>query len=238
MTGFASAQAAFEAPPGDGPDLIECPTCEGQSEIGVRQDYWGNWETRRCPACDGEGSVPPLTACILPLTSGLSDSVTDVDAVDFAAAAAHRWYLGGGRKSYAVTTVRVPSKRMLYLHRFIATRAGLLLPDDDTRGPHWARSVDHIDGDKLNNRRGNLRVVDRATQSGNPADGARRTSSSGHRGVYLDSMAPGLPWHAQGTIQRRTVNLGRFATIEEAVAARRNWEIEVGRRPREQDDDR
>lgn len=42
-----------------------CPTCDGAGEVGVRQDYYGNWDTEQCGDCHGEGEifVPDEPAC-------------------------------------------------------------------------------------------------------------------------------------------------------------------------------
>ena len=40
-------------------DYITCPSCDGQGERGISQDYWGNWNTKQCWACDGMGEVTP-----------------------------------------------------------------------------------------------------------------------------------------------------------------------------------
>lgn len=42
----------------DGPDLIECPDCEGSGEICI--DGWSEWtcdEFGDCPRCDGTGTI-------------------------------------------------------------------------------------------------------------------------------------------------------------------------------------
>lgn len=74
--------------------------------------------------------------------------------------------------------------------------------------------VDHRDGDKLNNRRSNLRE---ATPSEN-AKNTRlaRNNSSGFKGV--SKTAEGR-WRARITIDRKEIRLGVFDTKEEAAAA-------------------
>lgn len=75
--------------------------------------------------------------------------------------------------------------------------------------------VDHINLDKLDNRRSNLRIVTSAQQSENvPARGG----ASAHRGVFRSSSGR---WFAKV----RDVHLGMFETEIEAVAA-----AKVGRR--------
>lgn len=50
----------------------ECPTCEGGGEVGTRQDYWGNWDTRTCPTCAGTGEDPrPVPPVVVTLPEGL-----------------------------------------------------------------------------------------------------------------------------------------------------------------------
>ncbi|EIU7141728.1 HNH endonuclease [Pseudomonas aeruginosa] len=74
--------------------------------------------------------------------------------------------------------------------------------------------VDHRDGDKLNNRRSNLRE---ATQGEN-AKNTRlaKNNSSGFKGV--SKTAEGR-WRARITVGRKEIRLGNFDTREEAAAA-------------------
>ncbi|HCF4483434.1 TPA: AP2 domain-containing protein [Pseudomonas aeruginosa] len=74
--------------------------------------------------------------------------------------------------------------------------------------------IDHRDGDKLNNRRSNLRE---ATQGEN-AKNTRlaKNNSSGFKGV--SRTAEGR-WRARITVGRKEVRLGNFDTREEAAAA-------------------
>lgn len=85
--------------------------------------------------------------------------------------------------------------------------------------------VDHINGDKLDNRRENLRVV---TPQRNQVNRKRlnKNNRSGVRGV--DQAFPGAknPWRAQITVGRKNHYLGLFATRDGAVRARRAAELE------------
>lgn len=75
--------------------------------------------------------------------------------------------------------------------------------------------IDHINGDKLDNRILNLRP---ATRSGNMTNiGARRSSKTGVKGVDWDKQH--LRYRAQIMVDGRKKNLGRFDTIEEAAKA-------------------
>ena len=91
--------------------------------------------------------------------------------------------------------------------------------------PPKGAHVDHINGDKLDNRRANLRVV---TPQRNQVNRKRlnRNNTSGIRGVACrPNMSASKPWHAQITVQRKNIYLGMFSTREEAVEARRRAEL-------------
>lgn len=99
-------------------------------------------------------------------------------------------------------------KGMLYLHRIIAKRAHGVSSD-------MSRYADHIDRDKLNNRRGNIRIatpsqscVNRQTKGG---------SKSGYRGVYWMKGYKSSPWKAAIGVNRKSIHLGYFSTPEEAA---------------------
>ena len=84
--------------------------------------------------------------------------------------------------------------------------------------------VDHINGDRADNRWINLRP---ANQSQNMANvGGRSTNTSGAPGVVWD--ADRQKWRAQLRVNGKKKNLGRFASFEDArnavnAAARQQW---------------
>lgn len=92
-----------------------------------------------------------------------------------------------------------------YLHRVVAAREFGDLPD--------GMFVDHIDGDPLNNRRGNLRVV---TKAQNAANAATRGGVSQYRGVYRTRNGK---WASQIAKEGRRTCLGTFEDEREAAAA-------------------
>lgn len=73
--------------------------------------------------------------------------------------------------------------------------------------------VDHIDGNGLNNKRSNLRIV---TKSQNQQNKSRSHGSSRFRGVYWDRSRD--KWHAQVCLNGKMINLGRYSSEEEAGA--------------------
>ena len=87
--------------------------------------------------------------------------------------------------------------------------------------------LDHINGNKSDNRIANLRSVSAQTSSRNLP--RRSTNTSGVQGVSW--IAARCKWLAQINVGGKNVNLGRFATLEEAVAARKAAEVELGYHP-------
>lgn len=78
-----------------------------------------------------------------------------------------------------------------------------------------ANQIDHIDGDKTNNRLSNLRAC---TQSQNLANRPpQRNSTSGLKGAYFDKR--GGRWHSVIGVNGKLKRLGVFDTAEAAHAA-------------------
>ncbi len=75
--------------------------------------------------------------------------------------------------------------------------------------------VDHIDGDRYNNRWSNLRLCTQSQNMGNV--GVRKNNTSGHPGVTFDKARG--KWRAQIRLAGTKTNLGRFESFNDAVAA-------------------
>lgn len=107
-----------------------------------------------------------------------------------------KWCFDG---RYAVK--RIGNKKV-YLHRFLGN-------------PPKGKEVDHINGDKLDNRRENLRVCEKYQNQMNMKVNVR--STTGFRGV---SRYPyGNKWRARIQVRRESIPLGYFDDIEDAVRA-------------------
>ena len=91
--------------------------------------------------------------------------------------------------------------------------------------------VDHINHNKLDNRKTNLRICSHRQNSMNQK--TRRDNSSGHAGVGKS----GNKWRARIYIDGKEVHLGRFDTKEEAIRARKQAELEHYGEYRNQDED-
>jgi len=91
-------------------------------------------------------------------------------------------------------------------------------------GEHPNGEVDHINGDRSDNRWVNLRDCDCAANSRN--QGVRKDSTSGVRGVTFSSSAG--KWVARISDNGVRKSLGYHTTFESAVLARRKAEAELG----------
>lgn len=125
-----------------------------------------------------------MTKSIL-LTKG---KVALVDDADYAYLSRWRWRLNS--KGYAIRSETISGKEMVYcMHRIIL-------------GATHGQYVDHIDHDRLNNVRSNLRLC---TQSQNQANRRlQKNSTTGYKGV----VRSGERWHARIWVQGKCIHLG------------------------------
>jgi hypothetical protein len=90
-----------------------------------------------------------------------------------------------------------------------------------------AQQIDHINGNRSDNRIANLREVSNADNAKNASLSANNTS--GVTGVWLDRRRN--RWCAEIKINRRKVHLGSYSTREAAARARKDAEIEYAFHP-------
>jgi len=84
--------------------------------------------------------------------------------------------------------------------------------------------IDHINGDKLDNRIKNLRDV---TQWENTKNRRKaKNNTSGFNGVWW--VASLNKWRARITVNRKLIYLGCFTKKSEAISARKNANIQYG----------
>jgi len=140
-----------------------------------------------------------------------------VDDVHYERLASHRWYLHSG--GYAVRNLHCgePGARKYGRNKW----AGTMFMHHAVLPLQPSLEVDHINGNKLDNRRQNLRLVSRSI---NLSNRGRSDQPHGHRGIR---QLPSGSWQAaiqfQGKRRDRVV-----PTYEEAVAVRQEWEKELG----------
>lgn len=133
------------------------------------------------------------------LTKGKS---TIVDDEDFEWLNQWRWNLH--TKGYAY---RKENKHNIFLHRVV------------NRTPAQYQT-DHINQNKLDNRRSNLRTVIRSQNQQNT--GMFKTNTSGYKGVSWSKIMN--KWESYLWSKNKKINLGYFADIQVAVLARQKGE--------------
>lgn len=106
--------------------------------------------------------------------------------------ASRNQYMEGGRQSE------------IFMHRLV-----LGLPKG------FPLDVDHIDGNRLNNQKSNLRICTRAQNAQNRK--IHKNKLSGYKGVCWDKKKGN--WVAQLVFQRKRVYYGRFDSPEDAYKA-------------------
>jgi hypothetical protein len=82
--------------------------------------------------------------------------------------------------------------------------------------------IDHINGDRLDNRIENLRIADETLNARNCL--RSKNNTSGHTGVTRHKAAK--KWVAQITVSYKNVYLGLFDSLDDAVAARKKAEAQ------------
>ena len=127
-----------------------------------------------------------------------------IDAEDYAIVSKYLWHVDGN--DYLLARV---GKTAIKMHRLIMG----VLDDPDVE-------VDHIHHDTHDNRKSQLRLVNRSVNCYNRRIMGKNTS--GVTGVYWSKSAQ--KWCAQINKQNERIYLGSYSKIEDAIMARRNAE--------------
>ena len=168
---------------------------------------------------EDEGEVVNKSAkIVIPLGDGLATWISPEDE-DIASIGWRAKRSGTGKYThyYAVHSWKMGDLRGEWnLHTMVWERANNQdLPEN--------MLVDHINRDKLDNRRSNLRLATRTQNEANKRK--RRTQSGGrasskYKGVsFMKGEKRTKPWRATITIEGKVVPLGVYATQEEAALA-------------------
>lgn len=130
--------------------------------------------------------------------------ITFIDNDDFTEVSKHKWCYHGG---YAVRGIRQGNKtRLVRLHQQLMGFPGM--------------PIDHINQNKLDNRRTNLRMATKAQNLMNR--GPNKNNTSGYKGVshvHSSSRLKTKQWKAQIVVSRKLKPLGYFSTPELAAMA-------------------
>jgi hypothetical protein len=128
--------------------------------------------------------------------------VAVVDDESFMELAQYNWCISA--VGYAVRRKKFPdgSVKVVYMHReLMCAQKG--------------QEVDHINGNRLDNRRENLRLATRSQNAKNV--GKKPSNKSGFKGVHKHGR--NNSWVAQISVENKMIHLGSFKTPEEAALA-------------------
>ncbi len=133
---------------------------------------------------------------------------TMIDEDDYKNLSQWKWscsYNGYAWRRVSLGYVNGKRKRaIIFMHRFIMNTPSDMI-------------TDHINGDKLDNRKSNLRIC---TYTQNSRNSISKRGSSKYKGVYLDKSEN--RWVAQIVVNKKTKFLGRYNTQEEAASIYNN----------------
>ena len=134
-----------------------------------------------------------------------------VDDEDFDAINQFTWRLACA--GYAVRGVSYKRECGSWSMHTIAMHRAIMIPPNDLE-------VDHISGNRLDNRRSNLRVCSHA----------ENTRNQGTQSRLKPGSVTGVEWHSGKWVARIKINkakiyLGRFASFADAVKSRRDAEV-------------
>lgn len=122
-----------------------------------------------------------------------------------------KWHLGKGGYAYRRRYLKDGKRSFesIYMHRLInKTPVGF--------------QTDHVNRNKLDNRKDNLRTV---TSTQNKINiGIKRNNTSGYKGVWFDKTRN--KWVSELMLNQRKVFMKRFSDKEEAITARLQAEKE------------
>lgn len=135
------------------------------------------------------------------LTKGL---VTRVDDNDYDYLSTNfKWFANPAETGfYARTRLRGGRGKKVYLHRLLLN-------------PPKGMEVDHINGDKLDNRRANLRIVLKGENGRNTPRKRVRNAKTPYKGVKKHHKK----WMARCWFEHKEIYIGLFPTIEAAAQA-------------------
>lgn len=125
-----------------------------------------------------------------------------IDLEDYEKIKKHQWYIS--KTGYAKTKIK---NKDMSVHRLITNCDSNL-------------TVDHIDNDKLNNKKSNLRMCTMAQNNMNKKN--LKQNISGYRGVHWHKTRK--KWVAQISINNKIKYLGIFEKIEDAIKRRKESE--------------
>lgn len=139
----------------------------------------------------------------IPLTKGQVAVVDDSDSH----LVRYRWYLSiGGYACHGFYDRNDGKSKSCFMHHVIIGR------------PLNKNQIDHVDGNRLNNRRNNLRIVtEKENHRNQKCHRGEKIKQSKYIGVYFNKKYK--KWYAQIHVGKKNKHLGMFGSEEEAFSS-------------------
>lgn len=135
----------------------------------------------------------------------------DIDDID--KIRVFKWYMSEsnyGKRYIACSNV---NGKKTYIHHFIT---------GFTYNKSVDLEVDHVNGDSLDNRKSNLRVVSHAQNNRNQRKNPSN-NKSGIIGIFWDKQRH--KWRSEIVVNRKSIYIGRFDNLDDAIFARKEAEL-------------
>lgn len=191
-------------------ELHFCVTCGKPAESRFQGGEWYcNLHWQRMSRYGTTDNPPRESKNTFTVDSGLlyirttQGETIVVDSDDAPALRQYSWCVS--KTGYAVARI---NGKVIKLHRYLLNPSPKLV-------------VDHINGNKLDNRRENLRVCQQSRNSKNVS--IKPSNTSGFPGIR---KLPDGKFNVRITVDRKGMHVGNFETIEQAIAARIKAESE------------
>jgi len=133
-----------------------------------------------------------------------------IDIEDIDKCRIYKWCLQKGEDEWSDYAKTIANNKNLYLHKLVFSNEQY---EDNLE-------IDHINRNGLDNRKNNLRI---GTKNKNKANVKQINNNSGFTGVCIHKTTN--QWRAYVTVNYKSIHLGLFDNIEDAILARKNAEI-------------
>lgn len=145
-------------------------------------------------------------------TSKHKNVYTIVDDEDFEYLSQWKWHISDS--GYAVRTKHQRIKKNKYGSKIIRLHIVVNKTPENM-------FTDHINRNKLDNRKCNLRTVTKSQNGFNVA--CSRNNKTGCTGVHFDTWSQ--KWRAEMKLRGKKITLGRWDSLSDAIKARKEGEI-------------
>lgn len=126
----------------------------------------------------------------------------EIDEEDYDRVMQHAWsYCGKINNTYPTTSI---NNKNIALHRFILNAIK-------------GQIIDHIDRNRLNNKKNNLRFCTNTQNQWNSCK--QKNNTTGYKGVTIFKRNKKKPYYSQIWVNKKNIYLGYFKTKEEAYEA-------------------